>query len=257
MHNSGTYNNQWIVLDLKRAGLQTGFLTLAEQIPGHVAVTDVSNILRQRGYWPSYNVPFDQHIFNASGYAHLSNVHGEAYSYTDCPRAKIFRRDAPAARKSLQDLQRLLAYNGFEKDPLSLGDASNAIAARGDLNPTNRSYFGAVDVKVTEVLPDVAWQGVVQARCGPTTDQQPPFSWLDVPEHVLHLGQPETFDFPFVEMRFDDLWAVELAVVPGAFAPTQWEAAALLVVCLALVAVGRAAFWQRRSDLQDGYHCAA
>merc|ERR1712070_621362 len=114
-------------------------------------------------------------------------MHGDAYSYVNCPRAKIFRRDAPAALGSLAELQRILAYNNFEHDPLSLHDSSNAIAARGDLNKSNPSYFGAVDVKVTEFLPGSSWQGAVTARCGPTSDQQPPFSWLDVPEHVLHL----------------------------------------------------------------------
>ena len=37
--------------------LQPGLLWVAEQIPGLVAAADMTSHL-ERGYWPSYNVPF-------------------------------------------------------------------------------------------------------------------------------------------------------------------------------------------------------
>ncbi len=59
VHNSGTGNNQWMVVDLKRFSpgreLQPGLLWVVEQAPGLVVASDVTMTL-ERGYWPSYNV---------------------------------------------------------------------------------------------------------------------------------------------------------------------------------------------------------
>ena len=46
-------------------------------------------------------------------------------------------------------MQRLLRYNDFENDPLSLGNAGNAISSRYDLRTTNAKSYGGVDTKVT------------------------------------------------------------------------------------------------------------
>ena len=96
-HNSGTYNNQWMILDVKNlllhlngkgveddtprtptlellkgkgvdsASLPTGvddaphtssgLLWVLEQLPGTTESADVSNVLIEQGYWASYNVP--------------------------------------------------------------------------------------------------------------------------------------------------------------------------------------------------------
>jgi len=204
--NSGTYNNQWIVLTLDKAtahGLDDGFLFISEQIPGEMVAHDVTSVVRELGYWPSFNVPYDAHIFNISGYAEFEKKHGDAVSYARNPRAKIFRRDAPSARESREALQKVLRSNNFQRDPFSLGDATNAISARGDLDK-NVSLFGGVDTKVMEyqVAGEAGWTGGAWAQSGPTHDQQPPFSWEDFPVAPLHLGQPTVFNFPFVRVGF-------------------------------------------------------
>ena len=60
-HNSGTYNNQWMILDYKlfTAGqaLQPDTLWILEQIPGTVQMADMTILFEQQGYWPSYNLP--------------------------------------------------------------------------------------------------------------------------------------------------------------------------------------------------------
>jgi hypothetical protein len=52
-HNSGTYNNQYMVVDLKRfqlrRQLQPGLLWVVEQLPGMVEAADMTNTL-SRGY---------------------------------------------------------------------------------------------------------------------------------------------------------------------------------------------------------------
>ena len=68
---------------------------VVEQMPGHVASGDQTSFLRMGGYWPSYNVPFFEEIYDISGNAAAAEKFGPDKSYELAPRAKIFRRDAP------------------------------------------------------------------------------------------------------------------------------------------------------------------
>ena len=60
MHNSGTYNNEWMVVDYKLFSpgepLRDGLFTVLEQIPGQVKWEDKTETLRQTSYWSSYNI---------------------------------------------------------------------------------------------------------------------------------------------------------------------------------------------------------
>lgn len=58
-------DNQYMVLDMNRfipgEPLDDNLLTVVEQIPGLVKAGDVTQTL-ERGYWPSYNVPFFREV---------------------------------------------------------------------------------------------------------------------------------------------------------------------------------------------------
>ncbi|KAG9343084.1 hypothetical protein JZ751_015303 [Albula glossodonta] len=114
-YNSGTYNNQYMVVDLSKVSLRSrieeGALTVVEQIPGLVEYSDQTQALR-RGYWPSYNVPFHPKIYNLSGYPEMWTEHGDDFSYDLCPRAKIFRRDQ-AGVNDLTSLKHIMRYNSM------------------------------------------------------------------------------------------------------------------------------------------------
>ena len=111
----GTYNNQYMVLDLKKVTLNQSIndsaFWVVEQIPGwvyhrlslcldsivHISSSlvvagDQTAILRE-GYWASYNVPFYEEISRQSGIPERVEKAGFDYSHDLAPRAKIFRRD--------------------------------------------------------------------------------------------------------------------------------------------------------------------
>ena len=62
-YNSGTYNNQWMVVDNKlftphQEQLTDGLLWVLEQIPGYLRRQDLTETLQSRTFWPSYNSPY-------------------------------------------------------------------------------------------------------------------------------------------------------------------------------------------------------
>lgn len=60
LHNSGTYNNQWMIVDYNKfmpgESLKDGLFTVLEQLPGQVRWEDRTDTLRETSYWSSYNI---------------------------------------------------------------------------------------------------------------------------------------------------------------------------------------------------------
>uniref|UniRef100_UPI0037E95D85 phospholipase B-like 1 isoform X2 n=1 Tax=Semicossyphus pulcher TaxID=241346 RepID=UPI0037E95D85 len=201
MYNSGTYNNQYMVLDRSKVKLghsvADGALIVVEQIPGLVEYSDQTQALR-RGYWPSYNVPFHENIYTLSGYGKMWEEYGEDFSYDLCPRAKIFRRDQ-ANVKDLDSLKYIMRFNDYKKDPYSKGDPCKTICCRGDLRAEKPSPSGCYDTKVTDF--PMAGVFLAEALNGPTTqDGLPPFIWNNF-GNISHQGLPQYYNFTFVRMQ--------------------------------------------------------
>ncbi|XP_061458353.1 putative phospholipase B-like 2 [Rhineura floridana] len=219
--NSGTYNNQWMIVDYKsfvpgKASLQEGVLTVLEQIPGMVISDDMTQLLYQEGYWASYNLPYFPEIFNASGIPQLVQKYGDWFTHEKNPRAQIFRRNQTLIR-DMDSMIQLMRYNNFPKDPLSRcqgcdppQNGENSIAARSDLNPANGTYpFGALrqrphggtDMKVTSF--EMAKNYSFVATSGPTWDDLPPFQWSSSPfRNLLHMGHPDFWRFSPIRVRW-------------------------------------------------------
>jgi len=158
------------------------------------------------GYWPSYNIPFFERIYNESGFTTAIKVFGDWLTYDMSPRSQIFRRDANQVTTAVE-FQRMLRYNDWQKDPLSDGNPGNQISSRFDLvskdaNITNpylvRAPFGGVDSKMTSY--SFLSQASVMAQSGPTHDSLPPFNWNDGGWKVVHEGMPDVWNFGWVEM---------------------------------------------------------
>ncbi|XP_070812719.1 putative phospholipase B-like 2 [Pituophis catenifer annectens] len=219
--NSGTYNNQWMIVDYKFfvPGVvvpQRGLLTVLEQIPGMVITADMTKLLYQEGYWASYNVPYFQDIFNTSGLPALVQKYGDWFTYEKTPRAQIFRRNQTLIQ-DMDSMIRLMRFNNFLQDPLSRcqgcnppQNGENAISARSDLNPANGTYpFGALyqrrhggtDMKVTsfEMMKNYSFLAV----SGPTWDDLPPFQWSTSPYcNISHMGQPDLWKFSPIQVHW-------------------------------------------------------
>nr|XP_032822922.1 phospholipase B-like 1 [Petromyzon marinus] len=197
-HNSGTYNNQYMVLDLKKIELKKNIadeaLFVVEQIPTLVVSEDQTDILR-KGYWPSYNVPFYESVYNLSGYPEFVATHGSDFSYELAPRAKIFRRDHGSV-VDLASMKGIMRSNNYKYDPYSEGDPCDCICCRGDLNPTKPAPDGCYDTKVTDYFNARNFTSFVVN--GPTVQPDtPPFSWSKF-NGTSHVGLPPMYDFPFV-----------------------------------------------------------
>ncbi|XP_053113152.1 phospholipase B-like 1 isoform X2 [Hemicordylus capensis] len=199
--NSGTYNNQYMILDTKKIKLQRslddGALYIVEQIPKLVEYSDQTSILR-KGYWPSYNVPFHENIYNTSGYAAYVKSHGLDYSYEMAPRAKIFRRDQGKVT-DMESMKYIMRYNNYRKDPYTRNNPCNTICCRADLNPKSPNPSGCYDSKVADL--NMAAKFTAYAINGPTVeDGLSAFSWSKF-NKTKHQGLPDSYNFDFITVQ--------------------------------------------------------
>lgn len=125
--------------------LKDDVLWVLEQLPGMTVAKDVSDVLRTNGYWASYNIPYFDEIFQASGHPKMVDQYGDFFSYQNTARAKMFARDQSKAR-DVDSMIEVMRHNDFKNDPLSRCNctppysAENSISARNDLNLLNGTY---------------------------------------------------------------------------------------------------------------------
>ena len=217
-YNSGTYNNQFQVLDLKlidteNKRISPGAFYVVEQLPGSCDVQDVTDNLK-KGYWPSYNTPFIRSVREKSGVidAIIQNPNlTVTQDYDTCARAKIFRRDQNKV-KDILTYQKLIRYNDYKNDEFSEGQPNLSIAARYDLNEENPSCYGCTDAKFASIN-EIKTTGkkIVHIIAGPTTDGQEPFIWSqarckDTDEiRFKIIGQVDEYNFDWIDYEIT-LW---------------------------------------------------
>lgn len=99
-YNSGTYNNQWMIVDYNKvrgaAGTGTllnGTFWVAEQLPGHIISEDMTSLLINKTYWGSYNRPYFTAIAQLSMWeAAAVATDDEYYTYLSNGRALMIAR---------------------------------------------------------------------------------------------------------------------------------------------------------------------
>jgi hypothetical protein len=206
IENSGTYNNMFMVLDMKLVDLenkaiQNGALHIIEQLPGYTETTDVTQFLKY-GYWPSYNVPFAENVRVEAKILDMVKSKPELTSildYNTCARANILRRDQGNV-STMEDFKKLIRYNNYQKDPFSNMDPSLAIACRADLV---RSCQGAYDAKVSSVSLAKGKYKTFNIIQGPTYDNVPAFSWTNSESCKTdpHYGMPDEYKFEWYQYK--------------------------------------------------------
>lgn len=201
-HNSGTFNNQYTVLDTKRINLKEmvmdGALWVIEQIPTLIVSGDQTDILTA-GYWPSYNVPFYEEVYNLSDYDKHSAKFGDELSYQLASRAKIFRRDQSKVT-DMNSMLDLMRYNDYRHDPYSQGNPLHSICCRNDLTTENPQPFGCLDTKATNITMATRMQAYAINGAPTWGGRYPAFSWTGRFSNVSHVGLPLKYDFDFVFM---------------------------------------------------------
>ena len=222
--NSGTYNNQWMVLDYNkvREGQTRDVLWVTEQLPGKIVSRDLTDVLESQQFWASYNRAYFPEISRLSGGQRKVAEHGAWFSHGETPRALLLSRGQQTVRDQ-ESLLALLRSNNFPRSPLSSPQGCNgqipaaAISARSDLQLSNvscswqsedfmvgRRPYGATDAKV--MSSSSAETLSFLAVLGPTTagGELPPFSWgtsgFDPPEY----SGTNSFQFPNVQVTWNE-----------------------------------------------------
>jgi len=225
-HFSGTYANQWMVQDLNMFqpgatnvddGLWDTYLTVLEEVPGLVIWQDVTKVLRDTGYWASYNMPYFTDIAARTGAAARCALNPDECHDT-APRSLQFAKQERTAA-SIQGMMDAISYNDYKNDPISLDNSCRAISCREDLEviEQDKRAFGAIDAKVSSAklskrdLNEDESSARHFVRLGPTqhvSKEQLPFCWSqytsppadengvlpEQPDEVDPWGHPDCFD---------------------------------------------------------------
>lgn len=221
--NSGTYNNQFSILDLNKVDLdkkeiKSEALMIIEQMPNDTAIVDKTNDLRD-SYWPSYNSPSVEKIYNGTGFAAAVKKDPNLtidISYKECARAKIFKREQQRIKK-LDDFKDVIRFNDYQKDEHSKKDPRYTIACRNDLVPGTHSCSGATDGKVASVR-DLIKERKMHFIASPTNVRQPTFSWTNatcIEKINLKFDSqylPQTWNYKWIEYK---IRLENLQKVPG------------------------------------------
>jgi hypothetical protein len=225
-HNSGTYNNEWMVVDVRKisssssssVSIQPGFLTVCEQFPGPwVHTEDMTTYVQNSSYWMSFNVPFFEDLFNVSGQWELVKKYGDLFSWGNTSRAQLFRK-LQAGVVDEDSFAKAMRHNDFEHDDVGTQgcknggrSASNAISERGDLTQKSSDCVDGPDDEVGTDCKITSWKRMQtsflrsRAQSGPTYDTQPVFVWSKSPDFIQsisHKGIPDRWDFPWSEFSW-------------------------------------------------------
>ncbi|CAL6035850.1 Phospholipase_B [Hexamita inflata] len=185
-YNSGTYNNQWVVLDVKKFNQKStaDVLWISEQIPGKVSAYDATPRLLSEGYFPSYNNPSQLEIRLISGYPEAA-AKNRSKDYFKSARAQIYLRDANKI-ETIEQMKAFMRYNDYLHDPLAYEpktdsqEPADAIASRYDLRTDSRiNCYGAFDAKIGE-YDRATGKYTTHFISSPAYDNVPAFEFTDL-----------------------------------------------------------------------------
>lgn len=216
--NSGTYSSQWMVVDYKKVKeLSTNknireMFYVIEQIPTDIILKDMSLELIKNKYYSSFNRPYLNNTKKKLQMEKIRTLYGSIFTYEGAERKKIF--DMLLSNKtslSLLEFKNILRYNGYKlnrENDSSSKLPSTGISSRYDLGENHKLFLtGGIDLKIVNLSLIDKMTSIVTN--GPTSENNPNlkvFNWKDA-EHfkVEHLGLPEVYDFPYIEMSLNNI----------------------------------------------------
>ena len=122
-NNNNIKKEEINLINKNKAILEDGLLTVLEEVPGFIHVEDLTYILRNKSYFPSYNNPFFNDIREKSGYNSACQL-DETFCYEKDPRAEIFS-EINILAKDISSMMLVMGDNRFDTDPLSRNDSCN------------------------------------------------------------------------------------------------------------------------------------
>ena len=213
--NSGTYNNEYIVLDSKvfkkgeKPESGSGLLWIIDQYPGtHYLSKDITEELVDKLYFPSVNVPWFKELFDLAGYPEMQEKEAwrrTFWTYDESPRYKLIERDAPKI-SDYDEFKDFMRRNNWKEDKILQGEPGQGIESRYDLREGQTLYgtkscFGGLDSKVARI--SETYSGLVmEAINSPQYETNPPFKfsdWAGQEGNPAHEGLPETeWTYPWI-----------------------------------------------------------
>ena len=214
-YNSGTYNNQYLVVDSKKftpnVKPDKDLLWIIEQYPGTYRSQDVTEYLINDGFFPSFNTPWFEELYNLAHFPETIAEWGEDgnyWTYNTSARYYIFYRDVPRI-KTFEDFKAFMRYNNWKRDIYSNGDPGQMILSRYDLRPGFNPhfptrYFGGLDSKCLRLSEaKIGSRMQFHARASPTFDEANGIPMFKFPENYAHDGLPDEWNFDWIIFKSD------------------------------------------------------
>jgi len=215
-HNSGTYNNQYVIIDSKKFTRYqkptSDLLWIIEQFPGdNWRMSDLTQQLVKNGYFPSVNCPYHEDLYKIAGYPELvksMGVYGAYRSNDHSPRFQIITREAHRI-KTFDDFKAFMRYNNWKRDPYSQHDPAQQIASRYDLREFPTPYgspnnFGDLDSKCLRLTEAVTLMRM-HAIASPPYDNNPFWEFGKAPfDKISSFGLPLLWNFNWTTFQPED-----------------------------------------------------
>jgi hypothetical protein len=149
-HNSGTYNNQYLVLDGNKfqpgSKPTTDLLWVIEQFPGsNWRSADITERFVNDLFVLSINKPSFSELYDIAGYPGKvtdSGIAGNYWTYETSARYLLIVREAPRLEE-FEEFRNFMRYNNWARDLFSNGDSAQMISARADLRSYKNPYGSA------------------------------------------------------------------------------------------------------------------
>jgi hypothetical protein len=190
-YNSGTHNNQWLIVDMNKfedyihSGTAQGIVYLVEQIPTEKSYyTDMSAELIEKSYVSSHNAPYFEEVINLAGY----KSHNQP-DYFNANRYKIFKElNENMEIRTVYDVMKVMRYHDSK-------EMCDTIAPRCDIGGT--VPFGAVDSKITDFKSIGEMKAYIIQGPPAIKGISENFDWGKF-KQWSHEGMPEVYDFKWI-----------------------------------------------------------